>query len=32
VSRLAHLGWRATIGLEQGLRDAYQWFAAQQPR
>jgi GDP-L-fucose synthase len=29
VSRLAALGWRATIGLEQGLRDAYQSFAEQ---
>jgi GDP-L-fucose synthase len=26
VSRLAQLGWRATIGLEDGLRDAYRWF------
>ena len=26
VSRLAALGWRAGIGLEDGLRDAYQWF------
>jgi GDP-L-fucose synthase len=26
VSRLAALGWRATIGLEDGLRDAYRWF------
>jgi len=26
VSRLAGLGWRATIGLEDGLRDAYRWF------
>jgi GDP-L-fucose synthase len=31
VSRLVALGWRATIGLEQGLRDTYQWFAARQP-
>ncbi len=28
VSRLAALGWRATIGLEDGLRDAYRWFLA----
>lgn len=28
VSRLAALGWRATIGLEDGLRDAYAWFLA----
>lgn len=26
VSRLRHLGWRATINLEEGLRDAYRWF------
>jgi GDP-L-fucose synthase len=30
VSRLAALGWRARIGLEAGLRDAYQWFLAHQ--
>lgn len=26
VSRLQALGWVATIGLEEGLRDAYAWF------
>lgn len=26
VSRLAAMGWQATIGLEDGLRDAYRWF------
>jgi GDP-L-fucose synthase len=26
VSRLAALGWKASIGLEEGLRDAYGWF------
>jgi len=26
VSRLKALGWRASIGLEDGLRDAYRWF------
>ena len=26
VSRLASLGWRAGIGLEDGLRDTYSWF------
>lgn len=26
VSRLADLGWKATISLEDGLRDAYQWY------
>jgi len=27
VSRLRGLGWQASIGLEDGLRDAYRWFA-----
>ena len=26
VSRLADLGWKANISLEDGLRDAYQWY------
>ena len=26
VSRLAAMGWRARIGLEDGLRDTYRWF------
>ncbi|MCF5510813.1 NAD-dependent epimerase/dehydratase family protein [Pseudomonas sp. PA-3-11C] len=26
VSRLRALGWQSKIGLEEGLRDAYQWF------
>ena len=26
VSRLANLGWTASIDLESGLRDAYRWF------
>ena len=26
VSRLKALGWQATIGLEDGLRDAYTWY------
>ena len=26
VSRLAALGWRPQIGLEEGLRDAYAWY------
>ena len=30
VSRLRSLGWSAGIGLEKGLRDAYQWFVAHQ--
>jgi GDP-L-fucose synthase len=28
VSRLASLGWRASISLEAGLRSAYAWFLA----
>ncbi|MYL24805.1 NAD-dependent epimerase/dehydratase family protein [Halomonas alkaliantarctica] len=28
VSRLAALGWQASISLEDGLHDAYQWFLA----
>ncbi|MGR8930933.1 MAG: GDP-L-fucose synthase [Gammaproteobacteria bacterium] len=30
VSRLAKLGWRSTIKLEEGLSDAYQWFLEHQ--
>jgi GDP-L-fucose synthase len=30
VSRLKAMGWQAKIGLEDGLRDAYQWFVANQ--
>ena len=26
VSRMQALGWRASIGLEDGLRDAYRWY------
>jgi GDP-L-fucose synthase len=32
VSRLAALGWRAGISLEDGLRDAYGWFLENQGR
>jgi len=28
VSRLANMGWRATIDLESGVRSTYQWFLA----
>ncbi len=28
VSRLAALGWRATTGLEEGLRRSYDWYLA----
>jgi GDP-L-fucose synthase len=30
VSRLADLGWRAGISLEDGLRSTYEWFVAHQ--
>ena len=26
VGRLASMGWRATIGLEEGIAETYQWF------
>ncbi len=29
VSRLKALGWEASIGLEEGLRDAYAWYREQ---
>jgi len=29
VSRLARLGWTASIGLEQGITGTYQWFLEQ---
>lgn len=29
VSRLAALGWRAGVPLEDGLRDVYRWYSAQ---
>ena len=32
VSRLRALGWHGSIGLENGLRDAYQWFVENQDR
>lgn len=32
VSRLNALGWEAEIGLEEGLRDTYAWFLANQGR
>jgi GDP-L-fucose synthase len=32
VSRLAALGWQAGISLEDGLRDAYGWFLANETR
>ncbi|WP_148255523.1 GDP-L-fucose synthase [Aidingimonas lacisalsi] len=32
VSRLASLGWQASISLEEGLRDAYGWFLDNQER
>ncbi len=30
VSRLKSLGWEAKISLEEGLKDAYEWFKANQ--
>lgn len=30
VSRLRSLGWQSTISLEDGLRDAYDWFLSHQ--
>ena len=32
VSRLKSLGWQPSIGLEEGLRDAYAWFVENQER
>ncbi|WP_111640769.1 GDP-L-fucose synthase [Marinimicrobium alkaliphilum] len=32
VSRLAALGWKASITLEEGLKDAYAWFLGHQDR
>jgi len=32
VSRLKSLGWQASISLEDGLRNAYQWFLDNQER
>ena len=29
VSRINSLGWQPTIGLEEGIRSTYQWFASQ---
>ncbi|MCL4155474.1 UNVERIFIED_CONTAM: hypothetical protein GTU68_004934 [Idotea baltica] len=30
VSRLARMGWRADIGLKQGIADTYDWFRQQE--
>ncbi len=29
VSRLADMGWRASVGLEDGIKETYQWFLDQ---
>lgn len=29
VSRLAQMGWTARIGLEEGIRETYEWFLSQ---
>jgi len=29
VSRLAAMGWRARIGLREGIEETYAWFLAQ---
>ncbi|MDU8914007.1 hypothetical protein [Aestuariicoccus sp. MJ-SS9] len=26
VSRLRDMGWQASIGLEEGIRETYRWF------
>lgn len=31
VSKLAAMGWKAGIGLEEGLQDTYAWFREQDP-
>ena len=31
VDRLARMGWRAGIGLEEGLNETYRWFLVNQP-
>lgn len=30
VSRLARMGWKAKIGLDDGIRETYEWFLAQE--
>jgi GDP-L-fucose synthase len=30
VSRLSEMGWRARIGLEEGLRSTYRWYLSQE--
>ena len=32
VSRLENLGWKASVSLEEGLKQAYQWFLDNQDR
>ena len=32
ISRIAALGWRATISLEEGIKSTYQWFVRNEER
>ena len=32
ISRLGALGWRARIGLEEGIASAYEWFLAREQK
>lgn len=32
ASRLQGMGWRARVGLEQGIREAYEWYLGNAPR
>jgi len=32
VSKLTALGWKPTVGLEEGLKRAYEWFLANPPK
>ena len=32
IARIAALGWRATISLEEGIKSTYQWFVRNEER